>query len=228
MLRLSERIDGEGRITKYSYDLGGRLIEVAYDDGSRIENSYDSRGNLLHSTYGGWEAKYEYDALSRPTLVDYPFLEQQISLTWGPAAPAGRVVEASLVQSGTNVLDSKLTYDSAGRLASVQDEEGQVSFEYDPAGRLSEQIVPSDLKTMWNYDQAGRVTGIASTVKNEQPFSSLTYTYDLAGNVTSVNKEFGNDEFTDHFSYDSLDRLVSMGNETSATILLEIAFPTAL
>jgi len=139
--------------------------------------NYDAVGNLTQTARGGRTIGYAYDDAGRLGSVDYP-------------ESLGSV---------------NLTYDPAGRLASMSDWASRVtSFTHDAAGRLTELDRPGSLATTYAYDDANRPTSIDYSYSGTSVLD-LAYTYDSVGNVLSKTDDTG----TATFSYDALDRLTA-------------------
>jgi RHS repeat-associated protein len=77
------------------------------------------------------------------------------------------------------------TYDNAHRLTAIARGAATVAITYDDADRRSTLTYPNGIVATYAYDNANQLTSIAYTL-DSSPVGDLTYTYDLAGNRTSV------------------------------------------
>ena len=153
-------------------------------------------------------------------------------------SPEGRVVTMAydpdmlLTASVTipGLYDTTYSYDSGGKLTSINNNTRGTAFAYNDKGFLSSVTDPLDKTTSYVYDLVGRVTGIG-----RPDGSSVGFTYDKNGNMTiltvpitvnhafSYNKVNRNDAYlaplsgTYQYVYDKDRRLISTvfpsGNE---------------
>lgn len=171
--RVSARIDANGRATTFTYDAAGRLLSVQAPDEAKTVYTYDVAGQLTTKTDpNGHVTTYAYDAAARLASV---------------TDPLGRKREFS--------------YDPEGHATAIKSGRGTLTQEYDPAGRLSEQVLGSTKHT-FGYDALGRPTSLTD------PSGTQTRGYDDAGRLTSVAR--GTDTFA--YVYDET------GNITSRTL----------
>ncbi|WP_243338530.1 RHS domain-containing protein [Anaeromyxobacter soli] len=134
---------GNGTLTSYEHDDFGRMVQILappLDTWQGFWFEYDTRGNVVSRTHQktGETATYTYDGLDRLTAMH-----------------AGDV-------SYTYVYDAQ-PYE--GRLTSIQDADGAVSYTYDAAGRLATETlqltdVPEPLTTGYGYDADGALREI--------------------------------------------------------------------
>ncbi len=81
--------------------------------------------------------------------------------------------------------------------------DGQVSYHYDPAGRLLNRILSSGAKTDYKYDAANRLSSITNWSADDSLVHTWFYVRDAVGNATATH---GTDR-TIGYSYDALHRL---------------------
>jgi len=81
----------------------------------------------------------------------------------------------------------------------------QVSYHYDPAGRLLDRILSNRAKTSYQYDDDNRLTGLTNVSAGDKLAQSRTYTHDRVGNITTITDASG----TTTFTYDALYRLTA-------------------
>ncbi|MBV6825364.1 RHS repeat-associated core domain-containing protein [Pseudomonas sp. PD9R] len=184
---LTQIIDPRGSTTRYQYDGIGNLIMLESPDSGTNTYNYDAAGNMTKRTDArGIVTSFTYDALNRLTARYYP------------ANPE---------------LNTRLRYDSTiggnngiGRLTSVEDINGELSYTYDAHGNLTAQLQTPPSKSAkqrerlgYGYDDANRLNRI------DYPTGfSIVYLRDAAGQVEQV--QMLND------------------TEKSITLLSEIAF----
>jgi len=203
--RITSLVDARGNVaggdpdahrTSLAYDDADHVTSVTDPLGDRTAMTYDAVGNLLTRTDAdGHTTRYAYDAANRLTRV---------------IAPDG----------ATTVY----TYDAIGDLTSRTDADGHTTaYSYDADGRLVGLLTPLGRRWTFAYDAIGdhvlTTTPSGGTIgygydTMGQPVSvtysdgtpSVSYTYDLDGNVTSMTDGAG----TVSYSYDAVGRLNSV------------------
>ena len=81
----------------------------------------------------------------------------------------------------------------------------QVSYHYDPAGRLLDRILSNRAKTNYKYDDDNRLTQLTNRSAGDKLNQTQTYTYDNIGNITGLTDASGPAIFV----YDPLYRLTN-------------------
>jgi RHS repeat-associated protein len=174
---LIEATDREAQVTAYTYDALNRLTEVTFDDTSTIEYTYDAGDRLtqiVDSVNGTIIRKY--DGLDRLTEETTP--QGTITYTYDDD---GR--RATMTVDGQTTVS--YTYDAAHRLTAITQGSASVAITYDNADRRSTVTFPNEIVATYGYDNANQLTSLTYTL-DETTLGTLTYTYDLAGNRTSV------------------------------------------
>ena len=184
----------------YTLDALNRVTLEDYGSGVQVGHAYDSGPN----------------ALGRQTVST----DANGSNTW-TYDPWGRVVQ-SLRSTGSRVLGTGYSYDSAGRMAGMTYPSGRsIGYGYDAAGRVASMSVDGQpllsgiawqpfaaIKT-WtqgngrsvarSFDRDGRLKTQSFDV------GSRTLDYDLKGRLTTIAEPWGNRSY----GYDSADRLAT-------------------
>jgi YD repeat-containing protein len=123
-------------ITKYDYDVLGRLHCATYPDNTTEEFTYDKNSNILsRKNRGGDTIYFGYDALNRMIWKRRP-----------------------------NEPNMTFAYDIAGRLTENNDNSKLTSYYYDRIGRVKEVIDSEDRSVKYNYDELGRRTRLTYPV----------------------------------------------------------------
>ncbi len=180
--------DARGRPTRYGYDALDRMtsarydtthgtpessISYAYDTGNRITAINDSTGPSLTYTYdafddiarastGGSAFTYSYDNAGRRTAM---------SVGRGPSV--------------------SYSYDAADQLTDLTRDGDTVAIRYDGAGRRSAVSLPNGITQNYRYDTSSRLTSIAYQ-RDQVRFGDLRYSYDAAGQLTSIEGRLAN------------------------------------
>ncbi|RIK43046.1 MAG: hypothetical protein DCC58_10205, partial [Chloroflexi bacterium] len=209
--------DALNRETSYAYDDLGRVTSITDPRDITVSYDYDAVSNLIGSTFPGGSISYEYDAANRRIEM----IDPTGTTTW-TYDDAGRVTEVDAPQGtvgyGYDAAGQRTsltlpgartvtyTYDDAGQLSSQTDWESRTTtFNYDDDGRRTGIVRPNGVTTTTGYDLAGRVTSIVHAT-GLGSLQSFAYTYDDAGNRTSVTSGAG----VESYVYDDLDRLLEV------------------
>ncbi|MFD5780326.1 DUF6531 domain-containing protein [Streptomyces sp. NPDC126933] len=189
--------DVEGAVTRFSYDLAGRLTRAA-GPGAELSYRRDVMGRVLAETCNGRTLTFGYDELGRPTQRTTP---TGMTSTWehGPAGWS-RLTAAS----GHSVV---FEHDTAGRETS-RHIEGVATLDHvwDAADRLLGQRAVTRAGTVqsrrYGYRAGGGVTSV------EDQFSGTRwFDLDPVGRVTAVHAR----GWTERYTYDE------SGNLTEAS-----------
>lgn len=163
--------DNSTNLFTYVYDKFGRLIKHIDPLNHIVDVKYDVRGNIigLHgATYSVW---YEYDIEGRMTAM-------------------ATTRDVSLDPATVNSLDhpsldvTRWIYDEAtGLLVQKRYADGKgPSFSYTPDGKLSSRTWARGVVTLYDYDQAGQLSG----VKYSDATPDVLYEYNRIGQMQSA------------------------------------------
>ena len=199
--RVITKTDQAGKVTGYGYDALGRLTSVTQDavqGGLNLltQYGYDQVGNRISQT----------DANNHTTTYQYDQLGRRI----GRILPAGQ--SESYVYDAAGNLKSKTdfngktttyAYDTSNRLLSKTPDASfaapPVGFTYFANG-LRQTMADVSGTTTFGYDTRNRLTS------KQTPFGTLSYTYDNAGDVLTLNSSNA-DGASLTYTYDTLNRL---------------------
>lgn len=196
--RMTERIDGQGQITRFEYagygpqqpPVKGRHrypTAVVLPNGERMTYRFDQQGLLsAQGSAAGNLQTYEWGAFD-------------------------------LLRSHTDATGATYSYhyDHHARLRQVSNPMGQHwSWEYDAAGQLTREIDFAGRETCWSYDVCGRLIG-----KTAADWTSTRYTWDQHERLSQI--ESG--DCTIAYTWDSAHRLsqakvVRAGVQESAVV----------
>jgi RHS repeat-associated protein len=123
-----------GSSMRWSYDPATRLLGAVLPDGGRLDQQFDSTGNVIDHRLNG---------ASRNTLTHDPTVQQFTTLT----DALGRVLRHTLLPTGD--------------VAAIEYPNGDVErFEYDALGRVTAQVSRAGDRTSLGYDSRGQVTSV--------------------------------------------------------------------
>ncbi|MFJ6806079.1 putative T7SS-secreted protein [Streptomyces anulatus] len=192
------RKDAAGRVSTYSYDRAGRLLEASGPDGNLLYQ-YGRGGHVKTELADGRALTFAHDALGRRTRRTTPTGLR----TTREYDPAGRL-------TGLNSGDHRITfaYDAVGReLQRAFGDTAALSSAWDEAGRLSAQhLVAGDrvvTRRSYSYRADGHLTAMDDTLRGGPHRFGL----DEVGRVTEVTAT----DWTETYAYDAA------GNQTSAS-----------
>ncbi|MEU3244247.1 DUF6531 domain-containing protein [Streptomyces sp. NPDC006875] len=160
--RVTEQRDDSGATTVYTYAASGRLAG-ARNAGSEVAFVYDAAGRTIGETVNGRTTSFVHDALGR---------------TIRRHTPSGRT--------------SHWTYDPLGRPVVFQSDVGQMTFEYDAAGRETRRLLGDHVELSQNWDPAGRLTSQTLTDTGDGTGNRLlqhrSYAYRPDGHLTQIRE----------------------------------------
>ena len=204
------------KTTHYHYT-AHRLDSVSYDDALSTVYHYNAYGQPDSVYDESGVMCYEYGNMGEVTketrIYALPFLSQPLALsTLFEYDSWGRIL--NITYPDNEVVNYE--YDLGGQLFTMSNYLDSIT--YDKFGAKTSQKYGNGIKTDYTYDNITRRLSSIQTTDNNTTLSSINYTYDLVGNVTQVASTcpwLPNQSFTETFSYDSTDQLIS-ANETQS------------
>ena len=186
--------NGSGpQVTTAGYDLAGNRVSVTDPLGRTTLTGYDAQNRVISQTLPDPDGS---SPLAAPVTSYTYTLDGQLASVTDPVGNATTYGydNAGRKVSTTNQLGytSYLRYDAKNQVISSTDADGRTrDFAYNALGEMTqEDWVASGsgtgpalvLRTMsWTYDDAGQL------IAASDPASSYAYTYDMVGQVTSVD-----------------------------------------
>lgn len=222
---LTQVLDALGRIVSYTYDYADRVstrtspagnvtgASPATKEANTTTYTYDEAGNQTGTSVPDpadstqtLTTNTTYDELNRPTDVIDP-LGDTTTNTYDSRS------RVTAVTDPTGSVAS-YEYDSHNRVSTVSNSAGDQSrFGYDAEGHLTDQYDPSGADTTRTYDDAGRVATMVdprgASPSNRKAKYTTTYTYDAAGQPTSVTDALGRDATT---TYNAAGQVATLTN----------------
>ncbi|NOQ76743.1 MAG: hypothetical protein GQ475_02915 [Methylococcaceae bacterium] len=179
----------EGRITDFSYNALGQIIETISPNGSNRKQSYDEEGNQTSTTnaLGHQTETLAFDSAGRPLKIQ----DSNGVVTENQYDSAGRRIKSTI-----NGLITRYQYDRAGRQIKVTFPDGTYSEnQYDGSGNVIKIINQRGEVTENTYDTNGNRTSIqivdadgnivAKTETRYNLLNQAIQTTDASGNHTS-------------------------------------------
>jgi len=196
---LATMTDPLGRVTRYDYDAGCRLIRVTFavgtPDEASMEFDYDAAGNLTQvSDELGHVTRYEYDPRGRVLRIVQPDPDGA-----GPQSPPV----------------TSFTYDKVGNLVAMTDSLGFVTqYQFDAKNRLIRETNALGQVESYVYDADGNMLRQIDGLGR-----SSTYTYDVRDRVVAATDPAGG---VTHFTYDADDHVTSITDPLGRTQRMEM------
>lgn len=215
---LSSRTDPNSHATSWNYDLDRRATSRTNPVGT-WNLTYDANGNLKTKetplgssspTTGDGTIIYGYDRMSRLTSVDYSDTTPDVSRTYDLAGRLQTMVDGA----GTVTY----TYDDADRVTDISRTgggagiNGTFHYDYDNAGNIAGRTYPDASSATQAFDDDGRLASVTSGVV------TTTFTYDAAGNLTTVTLPSGNGYIASR-AFDRAGRLTTVENAKAGSVL---------
>jgi RHS repeat-associated protein len=225
--KMTSLTDPDGNVTTWTYDAENQVATETSPTSGVTTYTYDLVGNLVETVDpDGHEIRYGYDDDNRPTTE-----------TW--VNPTG----------GTPLDVFTTTYDPAGNVTSISDNNSAYAYTYDDTNRLTSVDnagtpgVPHVVLD-YGYDAAGNRTSLTDSlggavgyvydaqdqlVGETQSGSGVaselvSYNYDAAGNMTALTRYsdlMGSSEVAaTSYAYDHANRLTGITDETSGSSLI--------
>jgi RHS repeat-associated protein len=194
--RTISKTDQAGLITQFQYDSDGRLTQVTDAVHQLTGYAYDEIGERISQTdANNHTTSFAYDKLGRRTKRTLP-LGMSETMTYDAAGNLASKLDF-------NSKTTSYAYDQNNRLTTKTPDPSfsapLITFTYTATGQR-QNMVDASGTTNYSYDVRDRLLSKAT------PQGTLTYTYDLAGNLTSIRSSNTNGT-TVNYAFDVLNRL---------------------
>ncbi len=197
--------DPEGRVYDFDYDALGRITQATLPDSRNLIFSYDNAGNLERLTPPGrGEYAFTYTEVGLLSSTQYPTAAGGGTNRKDFSYNADRQLAQITRADGINI---DLAYDTAGRLDSVSQPDGDFTINYDAVtGQVTSMTSPDGITQTNSYNNelltqlswTGAVAG------------SIGYDYDAKGRITTFT--IGGQDYNYAFSAD--DDVIQAGDQT--------------
>ncbi|SKC09323.1 RHS repeat-associated core domain-containing protein [Lachnospiraceae bacterium] len=179
-------LSNKSNVTRYEYDLAGRLTSVINSLGACNEYKYDSFGRITSKIdRDGFCTNYEYDLSGKLLSINYSDGRSVIFTL----DSVGHVAGFSDWTGDTNI-----TRDTVGNISAIKDPSGQtVRFAYDGSGNRTEMIYPNGKCAKYIYDDRNRLNEIQFEDK------SVHYRYDEYDRLSEKILPNGNSTSYDYY-----------------------------
>lgn len=210
---LSEKIDGNGKSIKYTYDSNDYITKVTAPE-LYINYTYNKYGDIIEkSSSNGTKKTTTYDTFGRPltireTGLDGVFLQKDLTYTSGN-------LSSTKYTSHKGFLTTETYSYANGFLIQTKLSDGTTVYKpiVENGLGLTTKATFGNCTNSYSYDQFGSLTGNRVTKGSEYKCSSDYIFNSMTGNLTSLT-DHGTGK-TKKYSYDSVNRLT---NDNGITI----------
>ncbi len=198
--KVYQQFDGAGKVTNEAYDFKGNLLRST----RQLRSKYSDQVNWNNAP--GLEdeifvSSTTYDALNRPILLITPHTDK---------IPASRIHP---IFNEANLLNAV----KANLRGANTETDFVTNIDYNAKGQREKIEYGNGAQTIYDYDPLTfRLTNLKTTRATSSQLQDLFYTYDPAGNITSIRDEaqqkiyFNNQVVTPNaeYVYDAIYRLI--------------------
>lgn len=205
---------GNGAGSQYAY------VAVTEKTGQPASQSYvDALGREVRSGSMRFDGSYlysdkQYDNLGRLQAASLPFkgtspslwntytydaYDRILSLAYSSGKTDSYSYSGLSVTSTIDGVAKTTTRDATGKVATVSDPAGTISYAYRPDGQPASITAPGNVVTSFGYDKYGRRTAIS-----DPSAGTKSYGYDDAGNL---NQETDAEGRATTYAYDAFNRI---------------------
>jgi RHS repeat-associated protein len=174
---ITSATDKLGRQSTLIYDQADRPTQATFPD-STIQVTYDedSRATQVADTAGG-TIQWTFDNANR--ITSERTQAGVVSYTYNAANQLASMTPTTAAAVNTG-------YDSFGRVQTISQGTDSFTYSYDALSRRTGLQRPNGVSTSYVYDALSRLVGVTHTGPGGHAIESLTYGYDLDGEVSSV------------------------------------------
>ncbi|MBI3805079.1 MAG: HNH endonuclease [Nitrospirae bacterium] len=207
--------DAKQQTTRYAYDYGHQLSEVAVDPYSDPAIRYirNQLGQIVRIEHPDGDLSYSFNSAHRLSQVIDRRGNKSLGYEYSPGGLLNRMKD-----SDGNYTD--YLYNPIGRLSGVWAPNGDlVSYVYDPGGRLTEKWFPNGVNTRYTYNSDNTLKQLINRSQSSTIISQHDYTYDAVGNRLTQNETIGATTTPYKYVYDELSRLTETRNNSTNALI---------
>ncbi|MBO7623694.1 MAG: hypothetical protein J6S82_00095 [Bacteroidales bacterium] len=220
----------QNKTTHYHYN-AHRLDSVSYEDALTTIYHYNAAGQPDSVYDESGVMCYEYGDMGEVTqetrIYALPFLNSPLALSTQFTYDSwGRIL--NITYPDNEVVN--YAYDLGGQLQSITNNSSYTYLDnvsYDRFGAKEHQEYGNGMVTDYEYNIVRRLSRIDVTSPANGGYSDINYTYDPVGNVTQVMSYYywtQGQGFTEAFTYDASDQLVSASETQNQNYQLSVLY----
>ena len=219
--KLATRTWARGVVTTYTYDNSGALTNTVYSDGTpTISKTYDRVGNMLSAvTDGVCTNLYAY------SLTGLCTNEVQNGATIARSYDTlGRSTGYTLQTSqNTSVIQTLLSYDALGRIASITSGTNTFTYSYLPGTDIVDGYTCGNFSRKIEFEPLRNLVAAVTNSYAKRVISAFDYTNDAAGRRIAISRSgeaFGDlSGATDSYGYNSRNEVISARRTKNGEII---------
>ena len=210
--------DEAGATIHFNYDVLGQLTNVVDALGHSTTYQYNEEGRLVRQTdANGHATRFDYETCCQRSTSYLPMGQRQTSIYSGGFITGVTNYNGQFIRYDYDVnnrLSAKrfpdgssvrFTRTPTGKLESATDARGVTLFDYDLRDRPIRQTNPNGQVITYTYDDAGNRTSITTVDPNQTDARVTTHSYDALNRLQTVTSPDGG---VTHLTYDAANNLV--------------------
>ncbi len=212
-------VEFAGAKKQYEYNKDGTLSIFTKPDGTSLSYSYDELGRVTNDGVNsyGYDEKLRLQTISGngKTLT---FSYDGFNRIKGTSCD-GHSNSYAYDKNGNCIAinNTMYEYDGLNRLTSVKFSDKTIKYSYRKDSRLDKVEYPNGMKTVFGYDEVGRLTSKQTTLSNGMVVAGYSYKLDKVGNILEQTMQEPYDDFgliTENVgcSYDNGNRITMAGD----------------
>ncbi|WDV47883.1 peptidoglycan-binding protein [Clostridiaceae bacterium M8S5] len=197
---LKTKTDRNQSTTSFIYDIHGRVLSEVTGD-ITIRFTYDNNGNILTTTDETGTTTRTYDEQNRIKIENSPnFGQTTHKYDIINSELSGQVKEITIDPLGNTTYK---VYDKTNRISKVSSDSKLTTHEYNPNGSLKKIRYQNGVSQEYTYYKNNKLKTLTNKKSDGSVIDTYSYTYDMAGNMTSVIDKKGQTSY----EYDKLNRI---------------------
>ncbi|NQD36438.1 type IV secretion protein Rhs [Permianibacter sp. IMCC34836] len=212
---LGKVTDAKGQITQFTWKYGHRLDTQTDHLGRVTSYTYNTLGQVINVAGPAVTYTYTYDTAHRLASV----LDSRGSKSLTYAYSPGGLLRSMTDNSGKQ---TNYIYDASGRLTEIWAPGGeQITLAYDAGGRLLEKWLPNGISARYQWNTDNTLKQLVNRRSSSAIISQHDYTYDELGNRLTSNEVFDGVPRNQKYVYDALSRLSEVRTNDASNTLIE-------
>lgn len=233
-VRVENKTDGRGYVTSYEYDADNRLFRTTYPEGNKLQQTYDSLGRVTEvrqkpksgTGLSDITATATYDSGCTPDSLKYcmsPLTTvdpdgNQTDYTY--STDHGGVTKVQFAASASGQPRGEIDYGYTSLYAQIRNSSGTLVNAGSPVWKLTSVTQCATAATCSGSANESKVTvsygpnllpsQVTTAAGDNSISSTVSYAYDNADNVVSVDGPLSGTDDTTYYFYDAEKRVIGV------------------